>query len=90
VKVLRLNDVRRQLLSYSHVCRSISELALDAGFTHLSQFAMDYKKLFLESPSMTRRRIAVAGLAPQAAGAMHSEEDQDGRRHMVSMMLAAR
>ena len=35
--------------------RSVSELALDCGFCHLSQFAADYKRVFLESPSATRR-----------------------------------
>ena len=36
--------------------RSISEIALDCGFWHLSQFAVDYKLLFGESPSVTYRR----------------------------------
>ena len=36
--------------------RSISEIALDCGFWHLSQFAVDYKRLFAESPSVTYRR----------------------------------
>ena len=36
--------------------RSISEVALDSGFCHLGQFAYDYKRLFMESPSTTRRR----------------------------------
>jgi AraC-like DNA-binding protein len=58
IKILRLNVVHRQLLDAPHEPRSISELALDAGFRHLSQFAVDYKAHFLESPSATRRRIA--------------------------------
>ena len=60
VKVLRLNQVHRQLLSRLYVGHSISALALDAGFQHLGQFAVDYKRLFLESPSATRRRLAKA------------------------------
>src|SRR5271165_2087192 len=60
VKVLRLNAVHRQLISNTRVRRSISEIALDAGFRHLSQFAVDYKRLFLESPSAMRRRVAAS------------------------------
>lgn len=60
VKAMRLNVVHRQLLLGSHTKRSISEIALDTGFRHLSQFAVDYKRLFLESPSTTRKRVAKA------------------------------
>jgi AraC-like DNA-binding protein len=67
VKVLRLNQVHRQLLSPLYVGHSISALALDAGFQHLGQFAVDYKRLFLESPSATRRRLAKGGAAPAGA-----------------------
>lgn len=56
VRVLRLGKVRRQLLEDAAAERSISEIALDAGFSHLSQFAADYKKMFGESPSGTRAR----------------------------------
>ena len=58
VRMLRLGEVHRRLLGGVSHHRTISELALDAGFWHLSQFAVDYKKLFMESPSATRRRLA--------------------------------
>jgi AraC family transcriptional regulator, ethanolamine operon transcriptional activator len=48
--------VRRMLRSRTTGQRSISEIAMDCGFWHLSQFAMDYKALFGESPSITVRR----------------------------------
>jgi AraC-like DNA-binding protein len=73
VKMLRLNEVHRQLLSITRARRSISELALDAGFRHLSQFAVDYKRLFLESPSATRRRVASARFAEMANGTQSSD-----------------
>ena len=60
LKVLRLNVVHRQLVSNSCASRSISAIALDAGFSHFGQFGVDYKRLFLESPSATRRRVADA------------------------------
>jgi AraC family transcriptional regulator, ethanolamine operon transcriptional activator len=56
VKVLRLGEARRRLSSAACCRLSISEVALDSGFCHLSQFAADYKKLFMESPSATRQR----------------------------------
>jgi AraC family ethanolamine operon transcriptional activator len=56
VKMMRLGEVHRRLLSRTERDRSISEIALDAGFCHLSQFAVDYKKLFMESPSATQGR----------------------------------
>ena len=56
VKSLRLNAVRKALSRRSASQRSITEIALDQGFWHLSQFAVDYRKLFGEAPSWTRKR----------------------------------
>jgi AraC-like DNA-binding protein len=56
VRMLRLAAVRTQLLDDAATSRTISEIALDAGFSHLSQFVVDYKRVFGETPSATRRR----------------------------------
>jgi AraC-like DNA-binding protein len=56
IRALRLNSVRRALHETSARQRPISDIALDNGFWHLSQFATDYRKLFGESPINTRRR----------------------------------
>ena len=56
VRTTRLHRARRLLRSIDVSRRTISEIALDSGFWHLSQFAVDYKALFGESPSMTFRR----------------------------------
>lgn len=56
VRTTRLHRARRLLRSMVVSHRSISEIALDSGFWHLSQFAADYKAHFGESPSMTFRR----------------------------------
>jgi AraC family transcriptional regulator, ethanolamine operon transcriptional activator len=56
IRATRLHRVRQQLRSTAVRTRSISEIALDCGFWHLSQFAVDYKRLFTESPSVTYRR----------------------------------
>ena len=60
IKMLRLGEVRRRLQASCATERSVSEVALDCGFCHLSQFAADYKRVFLESPSATRRALGRA------------------------------
>jgi AraC family ethanolamine operon transcriptional activator len=61
VKALRLNHVYRLLLSPQSAGRTITTIAMDSGFCHLSQFAADYHKFFGESPSITRRRSLTHG-----------------------------
>lgn len=56
VRTTRLHRARGILRSAVVLRSSISEIALDCGFWHLSQFATDYKTLFGESPSGTFRR----------------------------------
>lgn len=56
IRATRLHRARRLLRSTAVRTRSISEIALDCGFWHLSQFAVDYKLFFAESPSVTFRR----------------------------------
>jgi len=58
IKSLRLNAVRKTLLNAHTRERSISEIALDYGFWHLSQFAVDYRKFFGETPTATRLRVS--------------------------------
>ena len=55
IRSLRLSTVRRALQQQSGAQRSISEVAMDAGFWHLSQFASDYRRCFGETPTETRR-----------------------------------
>jgi AraC family transcriptional regulator, ethanolamine operon transcriptional activator len=59
IRALRLNFVRRVLMTCSGTeQQSISQLAMDAGFMHLSQFAADYRAFFGELPTDTRKRAA--------------------------------
>ncbi|HEY0685658.1 MAG TPA: helix-turn-helix domain-containing protein [Steroidobacter sp.] len=68
IKALRLNRVRRLLCSSAAARRTITAIALDTGFWHLSQFAADYQKFFGESPSITRRRaLSETSLQPREA-----------------------
>lgn len=52
LKMIKLNAVRRALQNANQNL-SISDIASDWGFWHLSQFSVDYKRLFGESPSQT-------------------------------------
>jgi AraC-like DNA-binding protein len=58
IRTLRLNRAHRLLRSRNTAQRTITEIALDCGFWHLSQFAVDYKILFGESPSVTYSRTS--------------------------------
>jgi AraC family ethanolamine operon transcriptional activator len=57
VKRWNLNRARYQLLNADSGELSISQTSMDLNFTHQSQFAADYKKLFSESPSETLKRV---------------------------------
>jgi len=58
LRCVRLNAVRRQLMSTRAVDLSVAQAAADRGFNHLSHFAERYKALFGELPSQTMRRSA--------------------------------
>jgi transcriptional regulator GlxA family with amidase domain len=59
LRSLRLNGVRRELMSTAPAKVSIGDAAARWGFFHLSHFAADYQELFGELPSQTRRVAAV-------------------------------
>ncbi|WP_188704748.1 HTH-type transcriptional regulator EutR [Silvimonas iriomotensis] len=56
LKAIRLNAVRRELLSPYSSHATIQEAAFAWGFWHMSQFAVDYQRLFGEKPSASLRR----------------------------------
>lgn len=56
VRAIRLRRARKLLQSTASPRQSVSEIALDCGFWHLSQFAVDYKRFYGESPSVTHQR----------------------------------
>ena len=62
LKRIRLNAVRRELISPWSQSTTVKDAAMKWGFWHLGQFATDYQQLFEEKPSLTlqqRRRIQV-------------------------------
>lgn len=54
VRALRLNSVRRALLSEENAKASIGDIVSRCGIWHLSRFAADYRSMFGELPSQTR------------------------------------
>jgi AraC-like DNA-binding protein len=55
LRSVRLNGVRRELMSTCSAEISIGDLASRWGFFHMSHFAEDYQELFNELPSQTPR-----------------------------------
>ncbi len=53
INTIRLNHAYR-MIAHGDKHSSISEIAKCVGFTHMSQFAVDYYKLFEELPSETK------------------------------------
>ncbi len=58
LRSVRLNGVRRKLMSTAASELSIGDAASAWGFFHLSHFAAEYQELFGELPSQTRRADA--------------------------------
>ncbi|MGL9750815.1 MAG: helix-turn-helix domain-containing protein [Symbiopectobacterium sp.] len=56
LKNMRLNGMKRMLVMEGEYAQ-ISEIASKWGFWYLSQFTADYKHLFAELPSHTRRAV---------------------------------
>ncbi len=52
----RLGISRQKLLDARYADNTISEIATDCGFSHLSKYAKCYRERFGETPSITRRK----------------------------------
>ncbi len=61
IRCVRLNGVRRELMTTGSAHLSIGDAAARWGFFHLSHFAADYQELFGELPSQTLRSDGIAG-----------------------------
>lgn len=58
VKERRLLAARARLLDAMHPGRTVTDVALSVGLTHLGRFAVDYRERFGESPSETAAATA--------------------------------
>ncbi|MBG6205971.1 AraC-like DNA-binding protein [Labrenzia sp. EL_126] len=58
LKSARLAQARRKLQTASEAARSIADIMDEAGFSHVGQFALDYRKMFGERPSDTMKRYS--------------------------------
>lgn len=63
LRALRLNQVRTELRR--ECTATVGEIAARWGFWHPSRFAADYRAMFGELPSATRRPQALGTQAPQ-------------------------
>jgi AraC family transcriptional regulator, ethanolamine operon transcriptional activator len=70
MRSVRLNGVRRELMTTRGAELSIGDAAGRWGFFHLSHFAADYEELFGELPSHTRRLDGSAARALARASAV--------------------
>lgn len=59
VKRERLRKARLLLQQANPSTATVASIARDCGFTHMGQFALDYKRLLSESPSATLQRTSV-------------------------------
>ena len=55
-RVWGLNAARLDLVADDSPLHTVTEIALDNGFTHLGRFSVNYRELFGESPSETLAR----------------------------------
>jgi AraC family transcriptional regulator, ethanolamine operon transcriptional activator len=69
IRSVRLNGVRRELMSTTPQQLSIGDAAAKWGFFHLSHFASEYQELFLELPSQTQRAVSAPTARATAAAA---------------------
>jgi len=56
LRVQRLNEAHKKLVTLSPLNTGVADIAHLSGFNHMGQFATDYRKLFGELPSATLQR----------------------------------
>jgi AraC-like DNA-binding protein len=62
LRMLRLSQARRALLSADCKAATVTEIATGFGFVELGRFSVEYRKLFGESPSQTLHRALPGGM----------------------------
>jgi AraC-like DNA-binding protein len=67
VRAIRMREARKAMLSQHSARETVTQIAMRFGFLELGRFSVQYRLMFGESPSATRRRIA-ATLRKYAVG----------------------
>ena len=75
----RLDAAYRCLLAAEADSTKVTDVAVRYGFNHLGKFAMEYKKAFGESPSVTLKRRRLKGLRYADEDEQHCQRDYDHR-----------
>jgi AraC-like DNA-binding protein len=57
---IRLNGIRKTILSVKDPRTTLSEIAANYNYSHLGHFSVEYKKFFGESPSETLRKVLLS------------------------------
>jgi transcriptional regulator GlxA family with amidase domain len=65
LRMLRLSNARRALLSADGTLAKVTEIAMSFGFAELGRFSVEYKKAFGESPSQTLCRTPQTRALPR-------------------------
>jgi transcriptional regulator GlxA family with amidase domain len=75
LRMLRLSNARRALLSADRTLENVTEIAMSFGFAELGRFSVEYKKAFGESPSQTLYRTPrVARLSRRPDATQHHDD----------------
>jgi transcriptional regulator GlxA family with amidase domain len=75
LRMLRLSNARRALLSADGALAKVTEIAMSFGFAELGRFSVEYKKAFGESPSQTLYRKPQVRALPRDVGAIDIHGD---------------
>jgi len=69
LRMLRLSEARRALLSADCELTTVTEVAMCFGFVELGRFSVEYRRIFGESPSQTLCRASHTKIFDAASGA---------------------
>jgi len=73
LRMLRLSQARRALLSADGNLVTVTEIATGFGFVELGRFSVEYRKVFGESPSQSLSRSAPADCRVVSASASRQD-----------------
>jgi AraC-like DNA-binding protein len=76
LRMLRLSNARRALLSADGALAKVTEIAMSFGFAELGRFSVEYKKAFGESPSQTLYRTPRATRLSRRPDATQHHDDR--------------